>query len=43
MKENEVKKVIKHLKNDTKTFKEEIKDDKELSSSLKKIRKGKKK
>jgi hypothetical protein len=39
MKNNKVKKVLKHLKEDTKEFKEQIADDKKLAKSLKKKKK----
>jgi hypothetical protein len=35
MKNGQKKKVLKHLKEDTKEFKEQIKDDKKLSKQLK--------
>lgn len=37
-----VKKVLSHLKDDTKEFKEQIADDKKLSKQLKKMGKSKK-
>jgi hypothetical protein len=42
MKNGEKKKVIKHLKEDTHEFREQIADDKKLVKSLKKVKKGKK-
>lgn len=42
MKNGEKKKVVKHLKEDVKEFKEQIRDDKKLTASLKNKKPGKK-
>lgn len=41
MKNGKVKKVLSHLKEDSKEFKKQIKDDKKLAASLKSKRKSK--